>query len=67
LVASFSSNNRLDELEDSGAWFVDSGSYFHMMRMRLVFLIVSKMGSNYHAKSEACTRNALKGVGCIRF
>jgi len=30
LVATLSSSNRLVELEDSGAWFVDNGSSHHM-------------------------------------
>jgi hypothetical protein len=38
LVASLSSSSRLAELEDSGAWFVDSGSSHHMTGMRSVLL-----------------------------
>jgi hypothetical protein len=53
LVASLSSNNRLAELEDSGAWFVDSGSSRHMTGMRSVFLSVSETGSDCHVGSGA--------------
>jgi hypothetical protein len=59
LVASLSSSNRLAELEDSGAWFMDSGSSRHMTGMRSVFLSVSETGSDsmwewgtHHACSE---------------
>jgi hypothetical protein len=51
LVASLSTSSRLAELEDHGAWFVDSGSSRHMTGMRSVFLSVSETGSNYHVKS----------------
>jgi hypothetical protein len=64
LVASLSSNNRLAELEDSGAWFVDNGSSRHMTGMRSMFLSVSETGSDCHVKSGAHTRHAVKGVGC---
>jgi hypothetical protein len=67
LIATLSSNSRLAEFEDSGAWFVDSGSSRHMTEMRLVFLSVSKTGSNCHVKNGARTRHAVKGVGCVRF
>jgi hypothetical protein len=45
LVATLSSSNILAKFEDSGAWFMDSGSSCHMTRMRSVFLSVSKTGS----------------------
>jgi hypothetical protein len=67
LVVTLSNSNRLAELEDSGAWFVDNGSSRHMMGMRSVFLSVSKTSLDCHAKSEAHTKHALKGVGCVRF
>jgi hypothetical protein len=67
LVASLSSNKQIAELEDSGAWFVDSGSSRHMTGMRSVFLSVSETGSDCHVKSGARTRHAVKGVGCVRF
>jgi hypothetical protein len=67
LVATFSSNNRLAEFEDSGAWFVDSGSSHRMTGMRLVFLSVSETGSDCHVKNGVRTRHAVKGVGCVRF
>jgi hypothetical protein len=35
--------------------------------MRSVFLSVSETGSDYHVKNGACTRHAVKGVGCVRF
>jgi hypothetical protein len=54
MVASLSSNN-FAELEDIKAWFVDSGSSHHMTGMRLVFLSVSKTGSDCHVKSGART------------
>jgi hypothetical protein len=38
LVATLSSSSRLVEFEDSGAWFVDSGSSRHMTRMRVVLV-----------------------------
>jgi hypothetical protein len=38
LVATLFSSNIVYELEDSLAWFVDSGSSCHMTRMRSVFL-----------------------------
>jgi hypothetical protein len=66
LVASLSSNN-VAELEDSGVWFVDSGSSHHMMGVRLVFLSVSKTGLDSHVGSGADTMHAVKGVGCVRF
>jgi hypothetical protein len=52
LVASLSSSSRLAELEDSGAWFMDSGSSRHM-RNEVVFLSVSETGSDLHVKSGA--------------
>jgi hypothetical protein len=55
-----SSNNKLAEFEDSG-------SSHHMTGMRSLFLSVSEMGSDCHVKSRACTRHAVKGVGCVRF
>jgi hypothetical protein len=67
LVATLSSSNRLAELEDSGAWFVDSGSSRHMTGMRSVFLSVSETGSDLHVKNGARTMHAVKGVGCVRF
>jgi hypothetical protein len=67
LVAILSSNNKLAELEDSGAWFMDSGSSRHMTRMRSVFLSVLETGSDCHVKNGAQTRHAVKGVGCVRF
>jgi hypothetical protein len=39
LIASLSSNNRLAELEDSGAWFVDNGSSRHMMALAQIFTL----------------------------
>jgi hypothetical protein len=57
----------LANFEDSGAWFVDSGSSRRMTRMRLVFLSVLKTGSDCHVKSGAHTRHAVKGVGCVKF
>ena len=53
LVATLSSSCRFAEFEDSGAWFVDSGSSCHMARIRSVFLSVSEMGSDYHVKNGA--------------
>jgi hypothetical protein len=67
LVATLSSSNRLAEFEDSGAWFVDSGSSRHMTGMRSVFLSVSETGLDCHVKNGARTRHAVKGVGCVRF
>jgi hypothetical protein len=67
LVATLSSSSRLAEFEDSGAWFVDSGSSRHMTGMRSVFLSVSETGSDCHVKNGARTRHAVKGVGCVRF
>jgi hypothetical protein len=67
LVATLSSSSRLAELEDSGAWFVGSGSSRHMTGMRSVFLSVSETGSDCHVKSRVHTRHAVKGVGCVRF
>jgi hypothetical protein len=67
LVATLSSNNRLAELEDSGAWFVESGSSRHMTGMRLVFLSVSEKDSDCYVKSGMHTMHAVKGVGCVRF
>jgi hypothetical protein len=67
LVASLSINNRLAELEDSGAWFVDSGSSHHMTGMRSVFLSVSETGSDLHVQSGVHTMHAVKGVGCVKF
>jgi hypothetical protein len=67
LVASLLSSSRLAELEDIGAWFVGSGSSFHMTRMRLVFLSVSETSSDLHVSSGASTMHAVKGVGCVRF
>jgi hypothetical protein len=67
LVATLSSSCRLVEFEDSGAWFVDSGSSRHMTGMRSVFLSVSETGSNCHVKNGVRTRHVVKGVGCVRF
>jgi hypothetical protein len=49
LVASLSSNS-VAELEDIGAWFMDSGSSHHMTGMRSVFLSVSETGSDLHVR-----------------
>jgi hypothetical protein len=35
--------------------------------MKLVFLSVSKTGSDLHVGSGANTMHAVKGVGCVRF
>jgi hypothetical protein len=67
LVSTLSSNSRLAKFEDSGAWFVDSGSSHHMTGMRSVFLSVLETGSDCHVKNGARTRHAVKGVGCVRF
>jgi hypothetical protein len=67
LVATLSSNNKLAELEDSGAWFVDSGSSCHMMGMRSVFLSVSEKDVDCYVKSGMHTMHAVKGGGCVRF
>jgi hypothetical protein len=67
LVVTLSSSSRLAEFEDSGAWFMDSGSSRHITGMRSVFLSVSKTGSDYHVKNGARTRHAVKKVGCVRF
>jgi hypothetical protein len=60
LVPTLSISSKLAEFEDSG-------SSHHMTRMRSVFLSVSETGSDYHVKSGACTRHAVKGVECVRF
>jgi hypothetical protein len=67
LVSTLSSNNRLAEFEDSGVWFVESGSSCHMTRMRLVFLSVLETGLDCHVKNGARTRHVVKGIGCVRF
>jgi hypothetical protein len=67
LVATLSSSSRLVELEDSGAWFVDSGSSRHMTGMRSMFLSVSKKDSDCYVKSGMHTMHVVKGVGCVRF
>jgi hypothetical protein len=67
LVATLSSNNRLVEFEDIGAWFIENGSSHHMMGMRSMFLSVLEMGSDCHVKNGACTRHVVKGVGCVKF
>jgi hypothetical protein len=67
LVISLSINIRLAELEDSGAWFMDSGSSHHMARMRLVFFSVSKTSLDLHVQSGVHTMHAVKGVGCVKF
>jgi hypothetical protein len=41
LVDTLSSSSRLAEFENSGAWFMDSGSSRHMTGMRSLFLSVS--------------------------
>jgi hypothetical protein len=62
LVATLSSSNRLAELEDSGAWIVDSGSSHHMTGMSSVFLSVSETSSDLHVQSGVHTMHAVKGV-----
>jgi len=51
LVATLSSNNKLAELEDSGAWFVENGLSRLMIGMRSVFLSFSENDSYCYVKS----------------
>jgi hypothetical protein len=53
--------------EDIEVWFVDSGASRHMMRMRSVFLSLSKIDSDCFVDSGARSQLALKGVGSVRF
>jgi hypothetical protein len=48
LVVTLSRSGILVELEDSGAWFLYSGSSHYMMGMRSVILGVLETGSYFH-------------------
>jgi hypothetical protein len=53
--------------EDIEAWFVDSGASRHMMRMRYVFLSLSKIGLDCFVDSGADSQLVVKRVGSVRF
>jgi hypothetical protein len=52
---------------DIDAWFMDSGAYWHMTRMRSVFLSFSEIESDFYVGCGDSTRHAVKGVRCVRF
>jgi hypothetical protein len=54
------------EFGDIGAWIVDSGSYRHMIGMRLMFLSVSETDLDCHADCGTNTMYTMKGVGRVR-
>jgi hypothetical protein len=50
------------KFRDIGVWYVDSGAYRHMMRMRSSFLNFSKIDSDCYVVCGASTRVVLKGL-----
>jgi hypothetical protein len=53
--------------EDIEVWFMDNGSSCHMTRMRSIFLTFSEIDIGYYVGSWTNTRQAVRGVGHVRF
>jgi hypothetical protein len=53
--------------EDIEVWFVDSGAFRHMKRMRLVFPSLSETNSECCVIFGTSPQLAVKGVGSVRF
>jgi hypothetical protein len=53
--------------EDIEECFMDSGSSFHMTRMRSIFLNFSEIDTNFYVGYGTNTRQAIKGYGYVRF
>jgi hypothetical protein len=53
--------------EDIKSWFVDSGAYRHMTRMRSVFLSFPEIDLDCHVGCGTSTMHVVKGVGCVIF
>jgi hypothetical protein len=53
--------------EDIESWFVECGASRHMIRLRLVFLDLTEIDSEYSMNCGVSPQHAVKGVGRMRF
>lgn len=67
VVCLFGISSRSAQFVDNDAWFMNSGTSYHMLGKKEMFLSVSKIDSALHVKIGMRTIHAVKGVGTVLF